>query len=127
MSTYRKPVSGTWWLKRRPYLIFMIRELTSVFTAGYCIFLLVLFFKLSQGPEAYSNIVSALQSPLSIVLHVITFIFVLYHALTWFSLTPKILVFYKGEDPLPQSLVAAVFYGGWIVVSVLIGWLILTL
>ena len=127
MSTYRKPISNLWWIKRKPYILFMIRELTSVFVAGYCIFLLVLIFKLGEGPPAYTNFISTLQSPTSIALHIISLIFVLYHTITWFNLTPKILVLYRGENRVSQRLVAGIFYVGWIIISIIIIKLILGL
>ena len=125
MSTYHRPVSNTWWLKRKPYILFMIRELTSVFVAGYCIFLLALVYKLTQGADAYGNFMAALKSPISVGLHLITLVFVLYHTITWFNLTPKILVLYRGEDRIPQGLVAATFYAGWVVVSIIVTLLVL--
>ena len=103
----------------------MIRELTSVFVAGYCIFLLVLIFKLGKGADAYGNLIAALKSPSSVALHLITLAFVLYHTITWFNLTPKILVLYRGEERISQKLVAGTFYIGWIVVSVIIAGLVL--
>ena len=125
MSTYLKPVPNTWWLKRKPYILFMIRELTSVFVAGYCIFLLVLIFKLGEGSSSYSNFITTLQSPTSITLHIISLIFVLYHTITWFNLTPKILVLYRGEERISQRLVAGGFYFTWTAVSVIVAWLVL--
>ena len=125
MSTYHRPVSNTWWLKRKPYILFMIRELTSVFVAGYCIFLLVLVYKLTQGADAYGNFMAALKLPISVALHLITLVFVLYHTITWFNLTPKILVLYRGEDRIPQGLVAATFYAGWVVVSIIVTLMVL--
>ena len=124
MSTYHRPVSNTWWLKRKTYILFMIRELTSVFVAGYCIFLLVLVYNLTQGADAYGDFMAALKSPISVALHLITLIFVLYHTITWFNLTPKILVLYRGEERVPQGLVAGMFYIGWVVVSVIVAWLV---
>lgn len=108
-----------------PYFLFIIRELTSVFVAGYCLFLLVLIYKLGQGPEAYESLITSLTSSTSIVLHVITLVFVLYHAVTWFNLTPKILVLYRGQERIPQWLVAGSVYVGWIVVSAVIIWWLL--
>ena len=125
MSTYHRPVSNTWWLKRKPYILFMIRELTSVFVAGYCIFLLVLVYKLTQGAEAYDNLMAILKSPSSVALHLVTLSFVLYHTITWFNLTPKILVLYKGEERISQGLVAGTFYAGWVVVSIIVTLLVL--
>jgi len=125
MSAYHRPVPNTWWLKRKPYVLFIIRELTSIFVAGYCIFLLVLLYKLSRGGEAYNDLILALKSPASIALHLIALVFVLYHTITWFNLTPKILVLYKGEERIPKALVAGTFYVAWVVVSVIMAWLIL--
>ena len=103
----------------------MIRELTSVFVAGYCIFLLVLVYKLAQGADVYGNFMAAMKSPISVVLHLITLVFVLYHTITWFNLTPKILVLYRGEERIPQGLVAGTFYVGWLVISAIVAWLVL--
>ena len=120
MSTYRKPASNTWWLKRTPYILFMIRELTSIFVAGYCIFLLILIYKLGEGAITYNNFIATLHSPISVGVHLISLAFVLYHTITWFNLTPKILVLYRGEDRVHQGLVAGIFYIGWIVISIII-------
>ena len=125
MTPYHRPKTNMWWIKRKPYILFMIREITSIFVAGYCIFLLILIFKLGQGPSVYGNFIANLQSPLSIGLHLISLSFVLYHTITWFNLTPKILVLYRGEDRVSQSLVAGVFYTGWVMVSIIIIWLVL--
>jgi len=103
----------------------MIRELTSVFVAGYCIFLLVFVYKLTEGADAYANFIDALKHPSSVALHLITLVFVLYHTITWFNLTPKILVLYRGEDRIPQGLVAGIFYAGWLVVSIIVALLVL--
>ena len=125
MSTYHRPVPNTWWLKRKPYVLFMIRELTSIFVAGYCIFLLVFVYKLTQGADIYGNFIDVLKSPSSVALHLITLAFVLYHTITWFNLTPKILVLYKGEERISQGLVAGTFYAGGIVVSVVVALFVL--
>jgi len=125
MSTYHRPVPNTWWLKRKPYVLFMIRELTSIFVAGYCVFLLVFIYKLTQGADVYGNFIDVLKSPSSVALHLIALAFVLYHTITWFNLTPKILVLYKGEERISQGLVAGTFYAGWIVVSVIVALFVL--
>ena len=125
MSDYHRPVPNTWRLKRKPYVLFMTRELTSIFVAGYCIFLLVFVYKLTQGADIYGNFIDVLKSPSSVALHLITLAFVLYHTITWFNLTPKILVLYKGEERISQGLVAGTFYAGWIVVSVIVALFVL--
>ena len=82
-------------------------------------------YNLTQGADAYGDFMAALKSPISVALHLITLIFVLYHTITWFNLTPKILVLYRGEERIPQGLVAGTFYAGWVVVSAIVVWLVL--
>ena len=49
---YRTRVSTWWWLKRRPYLAFILRELSSVFVAWSVVFLLLLVAAVSGGGTA---------------------------------------------------------------------------
>lgn len=124
MSPYVRPVSNTWWLQRRPYTLFIVREITSVFVAGYCAFLLYLLYRLGQGAEGYAVALEVMRSPLSVALHVMALLFVLYHTVTWFNLTPKVMVVRVGEERLSPFLIAAGVYASWIVLSVFIAWLI---
>ena len=124
MRPYHRPTPHRFWLKRRPYVLFIVRELTSLFTAGFCLFLLVFIYKLGEGPEAYNGMIALLKSPFVIVVHWIVLIFALYHTFTWFNLTPKAMVFWIGERRIPGSVILAAIYTGWIGVSVVITWLI---
>ena len=125
MTTYRKPVSNTWWLESKPYFFFVIREFTSLFVAGYCLFLLVFIAKTGDSQEAYATLILSLKSPISMVLHLISFTFILYRAITWFNLTPKIIVLHLGEERIPNALITGAVYLSWGVVSLIISWLIL--
>ena len=125
MTTYRKPVSNTWWLESKTYFFFVIREFTSLFVAGYCLFLLVFIAKAGDSQESYATLVLSLKSPISIVLHLISFTFILYHAITWFNLPPKIMVLHVGEERIPNALITGAVYLSWGVVSLIISWLIL--
>lgn len=125
MTPYHRPFPNTWWLKRRPYFLFMVRELTSLFVAGYCVFLLMLIARLTQGTVIYPDAVELITSPFSITFHVLALPPVLYHTITWFNLTPKILVLRVGEERIPPVLIAAGFYAGWIALSIALGWILL--
>ncbi|MBI4228122.1 MAG: fumarate reductase subunit C [Deltaproteobacteria bacterium] len=124
MNPYVRHYPNTWWLNRRPYFLFMVREFTSVIVAGYSVFLLYFVYKLSQGPEAYYAIVAALKSPLSIILHIIAFIFSVYHSITWFNLTPKIFILRIGEEQVPSFLISGANFFAWVVVSAILAWII---
>jgi fumarate reductase subunit C len=123
---YVRPYPKLWWLERRSYFLFLVRELTSAFVAAYCLFLVYALYQLGQGPAEYVALLETLRSPLSVVLHLIVLAFALYHTITWFNLTPKILVVPMGEDEeVPPVYVAGAVYAGWIVVSAVILWLVL--
>ena len=122
---YVREISKTWWLKRRPYTLFMLRELSAVFVAAYAVLLLVLLYKFRQGSVAFDGFLDLLKSPVSLVLHGVAFLFVLLHTITWFNLTPRALVIQIGEGRVPDVLVAGVNYVAWILVSAVVAWIIL--
>jgi fumarate reductase subunit C len=115
-----RPMSATWWLQKPAYTKFMIRDITSVFIAGYCVFLMVLMLRAGQSPDAFYSLFDALKSPLSVILHLIALVFAVYHSVTFFNLTPRVLVVFRGEEKVPESLIAGVHYLAWIVVSLVI-------
>tara|TARA_B100001765_G_scaffold48725_1_gene28351 strand:+ start:111 stop:494 length:384 start_codon:yes stop_codon:yes gene_type:complete len=125
MTTYRKPVSNTWWLERKQYFFFVIRELTSIFVAGYCLFLLFIISEISDGQENYTLLILSLKSPISLVLHFISLPFILYHTITWFNLTPKIMKLQIGEEIISEKLIVGLVYISWGILSLIIFWLIL--
>ncbi len=125
MKPYVREYPNTWWLSRRPYFLFMLREFTAVFVAAYCVFLIYFVYKLSQGPDAYYGVIELLRSPLSIILHIIAFIFAIYHSITWFNLTPKILILRFGEEQVPPFLISGANFIAWVVVSAIVAWIIL--
>ncbi|HEX9665492.1 MAG TPA: fumarate reductase subunit C [Thermodesulfobacteriota bacterium] len=124
MKSYVRRYPNTWWLNKSSYFFFMVREFTSIFVAGYCIFLLYFLYRLSQGPDAYYALIEALKSPLSIALHVIVFIFAVYHSITWFKLTPKIMILRIGEEQIPSFLISGANFFAWVVVSAILAWII---
>ena len=122
---YVRPFPKDWWLARRPYTLFMLREFTAVAAAAYAVLLLVMLYKFKQGAKEFNEFMDALQSPVSLVLHGVILIAVLYHTITWFNLTPKALVIRIGEERVPGALIAGVNYVVWVVASALLAWIIL--
>ena len=78
-----------WWLSRRRYTAYMIRELTCVLIGAYSALLVVGLMRLSQGRGAYDGFLEALWSPLGLAFHLVAFGFALYHTTSWFNVTPK--------------------------------------
>jgi len=120
---YKTPLRPSWFMDKPGFRLFMLREATSLFMAGYLIFLLVWLRRLGQGPEAYATFLESLRHPVPILLHLVALAASLYHSITWFNLTPKIMPMYLGEDRLPDKLAAvAMGFGPWIVLSGIILW-----
>ena len=123
---YRPSVPRTWYLRKQPYRVFMLRELTSVFIAGYLVFLIILLVRLGQGYEQYAALMESLRSPLAVVGHGVVLAAAVLHSITWFNLTPSAIPVRIGEERLPSAAVAiAMGYVPWLVVSALIPWAVL--
>ena len=123
---YIRPMPATWWLHNHHLVLFMIRELTSVFAAGYAALLLVIAYKATQGASAFHEFFDGvLKQPLMIALQLVAFVFVVYHSVTWFNLTPKILVVWRGEEKISPALIAGANYALWLIVSIVIAFLAL--
>lgn len=122
---YRPPVSLIWWLRRRSYFLFAMRELSSVFVAWFVVFLLMLVDAVSSGPAAYQEFLEWSGRPWVLVLNVIALTFVLLHAVTWFHLAPKAMVVRLRGRRVRPGLVLAAHYGLWVASSAVVAWVIL--
>jgi fumarate reductase subunit C len=122
---YRPPMSVFWWASRRSYLIFVLRELSSIFTAWSVVFLLLLVHAVSEGGRQYRQFLNLSSNPWMMALNVITVAFLLFHAITWFSLAPQAMVVRLRGDRVPRSAITGAHYAAWALLSALVAWLIL--
>jgi fumarate reductase subunit C len=118
---YIRPMPLTWFLRNRYLIGYAIRELTSVFVTGYAIFLMVVIARQNEGRQAFGIFFrNVLQSPLSLVLHLIVLAFVVFHSVTSFNGMGRVMVIRRGEERVSPTLIAEANYGLWIIVSALI-------
>lgn len=122
---YIRPHRADWWLQKKSYTLFMLREATALFVGGYAIFLLVLVYRATQGPDGFRTFAEGLKSPLSIILHLIVLAMVLYHSITWISTVPKITPFWRGEERVSDGTVMGASYAVWLLASGVIAFLAL--
>ena len=118
MSTY-------WWLGKWPYVRFILRELSSIFVAWFAIYLLMLVRAVNKGPVGYARFMEFSSHPVVLLINVIAFLFITFHAVTWFAVAPQAIVAHIGHKRVPAALIALTHYGAWIVVSVFLFWLLL--
>ncbi len=117
---YVRPLPAMWWLNRKTYFLFMVREATCLFVGGYALFLLVLVMR-HDDPQAFAAL---LESPILIALQMIALPMVAYHSITWLNLTPKVMVVFRGDERVSETLIAGANYVAWAVVSIVILWIV---
>jgi fumarate reductase subunit C len=122
---YRQRMSTYWWLKQPAYLAFILRELSSAFIAWFVVYLLLLVHAVSQGDAPYREFLIWSGSPVVLLLNLVSFCFIVFHAITWFNLAPQAMVVRLRGQRVPGNWIAASNYAAWGVVSVLAAWLLL--
>ena len=105
---YPRQRSKAWFTKRWPYRLFVLRELSATFLAGYIVVLLVLVAKVHDGPASLRAFENTLSSPGLLVFNSIAMLFALLHSVTWFQAVPKAVPLRRGESTVaPQLLIGA--------------------
>ena len=116
-SVYKQPLPATWWLSNKNYFLFMLREVSALFIAIFVLIYVVGLYRLAQGEAQYGAYLESLQTPLAGVAFLVILAFALYHTVTWFSLTPIVMVVRLGSRVIPAKLVLVVNYVAWLVLS----------
>jgi fumarate reductase subunit C len=122
---FRPHVSTYWWLQRWSYFAFITRELSSIFVAWGVVYLLLLIRAVSRGASQYQQFLTWSGKPVVLVLNVVTLGFVVYHAITWFNLSPQAMVVRIRGKLVPGLWIIASNYLAWVVISALVIWLVL--
>ena len=121
----RRPVSTYWWLEKPAYFAFILREASCMFVAWFVLYLLLLIRAALAGEASYAAFLALSATPGVLALNVITFAFVIYHAVTFFDAAPRAMVVRIGRRRVPGHLVRAAHYAAWLAASLLAAWLLL--
>jgi fumarate reductase subunit C len=122
---HRQRRSTWWWMKRGSYLLFILREMSSLFVAWFVVFFLLLIHALGHGPAYYAEFLDWARSPLVIALNAVSLAFVVLHAITWFNLAPSALAVRFQGKRVPGTWIAASNYAAWAVATAVAAWVIL--
>lgn len=126
VSAYRQPVARFWWLMRRSYLLFMLREISCVFVAWFVVYLLLLVNAVGAGRDSYLRFLEWSANPLVVSLNIVALIFLLLHAVTWFGLAPRAIVLHIRGNRVPAPAILAGHYAAWLAVSAVVAWLVMS-
>jgi fumarate reductase subunit C len=114
---YRRPVSVFWWLEKRSYVVFVLRELTSVFVALVSLLTLLQVRAILGGPEAHEQLMRRLASPPVAGLLVLALVALVFHSVTWFNLAPRAMPVRLRGRRVPDVFVAGGNFAAWLVLS----------
>ena len=117
---YVRKVERSWWLRRPRYVLYMIRELTSLFVGLYCALLVVGLVRLAHGQAAWDGFVAAFSSPPGVVFQLLCLVFATYHSVTWFALTPKAMPLMIKGEPVPGAVIVGAHYVAWAALSAIV-------
>lgn len=118
-GNYIRPAARfTWWLNKKNYFSYMMRELSSLFIGIFSVMMVWGLYQHSQGLEAYTAWTNGLwnNSPL---LSVVIFLFAIYHSYTWFIVTPKAMPLKVAGNRVPGWVIVGAHMLLWLVCSVL--------
>ena len=121
----RKRVSTYWWLERGSYFAFVLREASCLFVAWFVVYLLLLIRAVTQGDASYQQFMAWSARPRMLLLDIVSFLFLVYHAITFFDAAPRAMVVHLGKTRVPGSLVGASHYLAWAAASAVVFWLLL--
>ena len=107
---YPRQHDKLWFIKRWPYRLFVLREISATFLAGYVIVLLIEVTKVHDGRGSFMSFEHTLRSPWLIAFNSIAAAFSLLHSVTWFQAVPKALPVRRGEQKVPPQLLIGAHY-----------------
>ena len=122
---YVRPMPKNWWMTRRTWRWFMLREWTALPVAAYAIFLVFMAASAKDAESFAAFYEETMKSPWSILFHLIVLAMATYHTITWFAAAPKALRVYKGEERVPEELIAGAHFAAWIGASIVIAIIVL--
>ncbi len=117
---YLRQVKRSWWLGQRRYIVYMVRELTSLFVGLYCALLAIGLIRLAGGRAAWDGFVDAVSSPFGIAFQLVCLVFAVFHSVTWFAVTPKAMPLMMRGEPVTTKTIIGAHYAAWALVSLIV-------
>ena len=108
VKTYTRSMDG--WYKRNSFFKwYMFRETTCLVVGYYALILMCAIERLTAGEAAFNGFMAAMASPGWIVVNLLAFAAMLYHAWSWFAIMPKTLPFiYSGGKKVSDGAIVNV-------------------
>ena len=105
---YQTPMGPLWFLRRAGFRRFMAREMTAFALAAFLVYLLYWLRAIGDGYTAFVQMVELTRNPVVVTVLGLIVGAALYHSITWFNLTPKIMPMYVAEEKVPDAWAAII-------------------
>src|SRR5437867_6235625 len=115
-ATYRPALGFGWWARHRHYFLYMVREFTPIPFGIWLLWFLVEILRLKDGPNGFYPHLSTGF----VIFSAVVLFFALWHSITFLSLSGLIVRLPLGDRIITGRPVAALFFGAWLVVSVVV-------
>jgi fumarate reductase subunit C len=119
--TYPYRQSRLWWLRNRRYLLYMVREFTAIPIAIWMVFFLVEIAGLRGGSRGYQP----LGGPVWVLFSLLCLVLALYHSVTFLRLAGQFMRIPMGDRNVPGGMIVAGAFSGFVLVSVVVGFLLI--
>ncbi|HEV2034780.1 MAG TPA: hypothetical protein VGU71_11390 [Candidatus Dormibacteraeota bacterium] len=117
VRSYRQTMPAGWWVRKRHYFLYIVREFTAVPMALWLLWLLLDIKSAGAGPTAF-------QPPRSIgfvVFSAVCLAFAMYHSYTFLKLAGVIIHLKLFDRPVPPRVIVLTMFGLWALASLVIG------
>ena len=118
------PLPKTWWLRKQSYLLFVIRELTSLAVFSYAILIITAMWKATDD-SSFTTFFEFLMSTTSVLIHIGLLILAIVHTFTWIALTPKVMVVWQDDERVEPDVIAGANGILFLVISGVVLWVVL--
>src|SRR4030081_3740128 len=109
-------MSACWWLRKRHYLLYVVREFTALPMALWLLWLLWDIQSAGAGPSGF-------QAPRGIdfvVFSAVCLAFAMYHSSPFLKLPGVITPLNLSDKPVPPGVIVFTMFGLWAVASIVI-------
>jgi fumarate reductase subunit C len=117
---YRPRMTPYWYFDRWPYLRFIVRELSCVFVAYFAMVMLLQIRAITHGDAAYAHFQALMANPLIMIANAAALVLIIFHAVTWFALVPRVFVRHLMGTTIPDLFAMVPNYGAWLVCSLIV-------
>jgi fumarate reductase subunit C len=116
---FRQPFD--WWLRRRGYVLYMVRELTAVPIAAWWVLFLVELARMRQGAAGYQPF----EGPVFAVVSLLCLAAALWHSYTFLSFAGIIMRIPLGDRFVAPRTIAGAAFGGFAVLTAVVAALLI--